>query len=974
MEKSKLLPVIAAIMITSMVVSMLSISTTTVSATPDVTAIIDRLTVKPGSYVLTITVTAGATAIDNVRIIVPSTFGNFAPTIKVPKDNVVELAATDNENVVLAAGTKVKLIGLATVRLYKNTPLIRVAGDNVYYENQAGTDSENLRLVDNVTIKKDAIVNATGLTTNDNVLLVEKRTLALDENDVVTIAETVVVRVSGNIVRLPENTLLKVRDDTNARNLTTGDNVTTEKAATLVLNNGINWVTQASASVIVLKGGLQSTLPAGAWVRLWVIPGETDDNRVTLAAGSKVSLDADTTVMLYENQQVTRVAPGATENVLLTDPAAAENQPKDWMQAVISATTVEWKGIGENRIAPDASLAFQFAVTVPNVSGAENILVRTTDISGVPVITKVTLTVDNTPPTVTIAASPSWAKDNVAVTITVTASEKLAKLDNVMVAENNAPNTQVIMTPTTADNIVWTGTYTTGDNVLRDGTATIYVIGAQFEDLVGNAGSDTESTFTVDRMKPPTPALTALTSFITENATLTPAPGLQVKRASWLLEGTAQDNFLGGLVTQEGMTVKIRVGTTVYTPTVDASGYFYQSITLAEGKQEVGVQYVDKAGNVGTENAENITLDTTKPSVTMVSPAAGAIINDNKPLISLTISDATLGIDNRVAGFDATDNSGYTVQLRRDGDNAVLATLTSITPPTSDPFTSFTFENDYPTELVDNRYNIYVIAGDNLQSDNTYFSFTIDTTKPTWTQAQLLAAVTVKDPTTLNVLGTTTKKTSWLISGGARKAGSTIKVYVGADAATATLKGTPVTASTTLNANTLLYDYSLTIALSEGANQSVFIEEIDTASNTSGLVLLGTYTVDATPPVIALSAPAVDTTTDAAQITVSGAIADAIVTDPQVLGVTIDCTGASVAKTVYLDANGSFETTVPLVEGANVINVVAMDGLVTPTSGNQAVTTRTVTRTVTPLTTYAIILVVVALILAAIAIFRKEMK
>jgi subtilase family serine protease len=126
--------------------------------------------------------------------------------------------------------------------------------------------------------------------------------------------------------------------------------------------------------------------------------------------------------------------------------------------------------------------------------------------------------------------------------------------------------------------------------------------------------------------------------------------------------------------------------------------------------------------------------------------------------------------------------------------------------------------------------------------------------------------------------------------------------------------------------------------------------------------------------VIALSAPAIDTTTDAAQITVSGTITDAIVTDPQTLGVTIDCTGASVAKTVYLDANGYFETTVPLVEGVNKINVVAVDGAVTATSGNQAVTTRTVTRTVTPLTTYAIILVVVALILAAIAIFRKEMK
>jgi len=89
-----------------------------------------------------------------------------------------------------------------------------------------------------------------------------------------------------------------------------------------------------------------------------------------------------------------------------------------------------------------------------------------------------------------------------------------------------------------------------------------------------------------------------------------------------------------------------------------------------------------------------------------------------------------------------------------------------------------------------------------------------------------------------------------------------------------------VTASTTLDNDTGLYDYSLTIDLSEGAGQSVYIEEIDNAGNTSGLVLLDTYTVDKAPPVIALIAPAVGTTTDA-QITVSGTITDAIVTDPQ---------------------------------------------------------------------------------------------
>jgi len=523
---------ISTSMITSVIASILIllISTTSVSAIHTHTSSIDKDLVKANTpMVLTVTVTNnGPDPVDNVRITVPSAFAGFAPVIKIPNDNVVELAATDNENVVLAAGTKVKLIGLTTVRLYENTSLIRVAGDNVYYENQAGTASDNLWLIDNVIIKKNAIVNATGLTTNDNVLLVEKRTLALDENDVATIAETVVVRVSGNIVRLPENTQLKVRDDTNCRDLTTGDNVTTELAKTLVLNNGVNWVTQASANVKVLSTGLQSTLPAGAWVRLWVIPGETDDNRVTLAAGSKVSLDADTTVMLYENQQVTRVAPGATENVLLTDPAAAENQPNNWTQSAATASTlpagtyVEWKGIGENRIASGSSLAIPISFTVPAAAGDYTIYVKTKDINGVTDQKTVILTVDNSGPTVQISASPSWVKDNAQVTITVTASEPLAKLENVMVAENNAlENTQVLMSST--DKITWTGIYITGDNAERDGLATIYVIGSQLEDLVGNVGSGvTENTFVVKRVWRTSHA----PIYIDSNSNFTPANGV----------------------------------------------------------------------------------------------------------------------------------------------------------------------------------------------------------------------------------------------------------------------------------------------------------------------------------------------------------------------------------------------------------------------------------------------------------------
>jgi subtilase family serine protease len=66
-------------------------------------------------------------------------------------------------------------------------------------------------------------------------------------------------------------------------------------------------------------------------------------------------------------------------------------------------------------------------------------------------------------------------------------------------------------------------------------------------------------------------------------------------------------------------------------------------------------------------------------------------------------------------------------------------------------------------------------------------------------------------------------------------------------------------------------------------------------------------------------------------------------------------------------SDGSFAVNVPLAEGANTIIVSAEDA-----AGNRDSASVTVERTVTPWGTYAIVLVVIALVLAAIAIFRKR--
>ena len=127
MEGKKLLPAIVALLL---IASVLSISTTSVSAATTVS--IDKGLVKANTpMVRTITVTAGTSAIDNVRIILEAG-SDFAPLKSVPKDNIVRC---DNDNiVVLPAGTIVELLENENILLPENTD-VTVENQNFQVEN-----------------------------------------------------------------------------------------------------------------------------------------------------------------------------------------------------------------------------------------------------------------------------------------------------------------------------------------------------------------------------------------------------------------------------------------------------------------------------------------------------------------------------------------------------------------------------------------------------------------------------------------------------------------------------------------------------------------------------------------------------------------------------------------------------------------------------------------------------------------------
>ncbi len=1047
--KQKLAIAFAALMIASMASV---ISTSTVSATHTQSATIDATLLVPSTEkVLTITVTNnGPDAIENVRIVLPTGFTTPAATaVVLADDNEVTLGGLDNENVVIPAGTKLVLTGNTTITLPENMEVIRKADENIRVENAAGTAGENRTLVDNVHIRKPVNTKVTGLVANDNVTLDDAQTVWLQENDVVVVTEAIVLRKTGGNLQLVDDATVKVHDDVNVTGLSAVDNVKLIKELTGKVENAEHWITTAAVNT---KIGIDTySLAAGAWITIMRASGESGENRVVVPAGAIVKLAGSTTVKLLENTQVTRESP---ENLVTTH---SENRPINWTQTV-AGNEIEWVGIGDNEIASGASLSFPLFATTPATDDEYSIFVRATDTEGNLIVTEIVVNVDATGPTVTAQITPSWAGSGAQVTVKVKASEKLAKLDNVMVAENNGDNVWIAMT--SSDMINWTGSYTTGDNWQRDGEAVVFVIGADFEDEAGNAGTDYDNKFNIDREAPLKPDLGALTSWITENSVKTPKEGLQTTTATWLIEGTAKDNFLGWIAAREGMTVRIRVGSTTYDFSPSASGYFYQSITLAQGRQEVGIKYIDRVGNVGPENAENVILDSVAPSVAVTSPSA-KYINDNTPLIRVTLSDATLGIENTAFDNSNKKSSGYSVFLRRNGDNLVLATLTPKTPIPG-PFTSGTFENQYSTVLVDNVYNIWVIAGDNLENAETYFSFTIDTVAPS-APASLVSSLTAGTVAT----PTSTTSTSYALTGSA-EADSTVKVYTTTDggvtwtaaAVTATASTTgawnltvpltsfagesvgvavtstdaagnesartlngyfkytpasasslagsvtagasPATASVTTNSTVAITGtaspnstikvyttvdggvtweeyadgettasatgaWTTSVALSDFAGEAlgIAVTTTDAAGNESARALYGYLLFDPNAPTVNLTAPVSGATTDQSSVEVTGTVSKDAWESYTDITLTLQVGTGSVV--VPIASDGTFVYSVALSEGLNTVLVRATDGVNVGAPVSVAVT-----RTVTPWATYAILVVIVALILAAIAIFRRR--
>jgi hypothetical protein len=620
--------------------------------------------------------------------------------------------------------------------------------------------------------------------------------------------------------------------------------------------------------------------------------------------------------------------------------------------------TLHWTAIGDNTLKGGENLSFPVSLAAPSAAGTYTFYVSTTDVNNITKDTPVQITVDNAAPSLTISVSPSWVKGSTQVTITVKGNEPFT-FDNVLVAENKVENVSVTMTPN-ADNTEWTGTYTTGENENRDGPVWIYVVNAK--DAVGNSTTVSDNTkLFVDRRKPVKPNLGAM-GF----------PGAWDSKSSFAINlsfDNTHDNVAlpsGYTYSPEGMKLVILVDNTPTELTAGPTGRVSYTLTLSDGKHMVGAYIVDKAGNVGAENLENVVIDNNKPTVTFVFPENGAYIKDNTPTIRVTIAD-TVGVENsrHITGTD--DNYGYRVVLCYENGDPCLGgenLVPSANPTAIDNiwgnivFTTFTFENTWPTELSDNTYILRVLAGDNFRFENLWIKFTVDTRAPSPPPAASLVG-SVTAGTLASPTGT---KTKTFTLRGTAEANATINVYVTTDGG---VTWTAVTASRTTAGTDGSWLTTLDLSAYAGQTLGIAVTATDAAGNESDRTLYGYVIYDASAPTVSITSPKTGTKTSKASIEVTGTVTKDSWEDWSDITLRIQVGTGSVTVPVSGTGNtATFSYSVALSEGTNTILVYVSDGM----NSNSA--SVTVTRTVTPWGTYAVVLVIIALIIAAIAILR----
>jgi len=392
-------------------------------------------------------------------------------------------------------------------------------------------------------------------------------------------------------------------------------------------------------------------------------------------------------------------------------------------------------------------------------------------------------------------------------------------------------------------------------------------------------------------------------------------------------------------------TVSLTVNGNPVTP--GNNGSFSTPVTLTEGLNTVTLIASDAAGN-NTTISRSVILDSEAPAVDLISPVDSTITNLSSIIVSGKITDANfslLTIGGNAVTVSADGSFSTTVNLV-EGLNSVVLTAKdkagntttvsrSLIRDSQAPIVTITSPNDsLITKLQSIKVNGTIVDANfaSLKINNT--SITIDSTGAFSSQLNLNEGVNTISLIASDKAGNSTTMTRLAILDTqpptvhlTSPVDSLITKQQNIDVSGTCVDSSAVTLI--INGNSVPIGvggaFSYQSPTIEGKN-SITVVAADAAGNSTTISRL--VIRDSQPPVVTLQSPMDSLVTNQASITVSGKVSDSTQVQLTVNG-----------QTLSANSDGTFSTTINLIEGKNAATLIATDA-----AGNQTTISRVIIR------------------------------
>jgi len=402
----------------------------------------------------------------------------------------------------------------------------------------------------------------------------------------------------------------------------------------------------------------------------------------------------------------------------------------------------------------------------------------------------------------------------------------------------------------------------------------------------------------------------------------------------------------GALIAQSTVTLQVEAtgaaSVKVGSLTGSAAGNLYTigPITLVEGSQELVIEAFDAVGN-RAERRHALLRDTTAPTLSIVSPAEGAVLTSSPAVVSGQALDPRLA-SVRVGG-ELASLSGSTFSISKalvEGGNSFLVEALDSVGNSATQTLNLTLDTTAPSFVV--KVNGVVLAGGEVYS--AAITPTLELSEPSATVTATLDGSSFTFGSAISVDGN--HQLSVTVTHNSLSSSNLFSFRIDRQAPSfpslEPAEGTVLAATSVLLEGRVQGAVSLTIdGVPVALQGEVFTAgpyTLSAGSRTFGLIatsagglqttLSRTLVQDSVPPQLVVQQPAEGALLGSATTAVSGTA-----TDPHLLRVRVSGVDAQVS------ASSFYASGVSLAEGSNTLTVVAEDR-----AGNQQQATRTVVR------------------------------